>query len=289
MTRSAGLEWRLPKGLYCVSVAGRHLRLDANLGWLFTEFPFERRFEAAASSGFTGVEYARPYDHSPAFLQKCLRDVGLRQVLINAPVGDQGSPSGYGTACHPDAVSEFRRGVLTALEYAVALDSDLIHIPGGTRPEGVSRDLAFSTYVTNIAWALERVADTNVTVVLEAINRRDAPRFVLDSVDQAAAVVRAVGTGQLGLLFDIYHCQISGGDITMRLRELLPVIAHMQIADVPGRGEPGTGEIAWGFVFDQIRTLGYAGWIGCEYRPTKGTPDSLTWREEFGIARPADG
>jgi hydroxypyruvate isomerase len=265
-----------------LGVAVGHLRLAANLGWLFTEYPFERRFEEAALAGFAGVEYARPYDYSPAFLQKCLRDAGLSQVLINAPVGAQGSLWGYGMACHPDAVGEFRRGVLRAVEYAVALDCNVIHVPGGIRPAGVSPDLAFSTYVLNIAWAVEKVSGTNITVVLEAINRRDAPGFILDSVDQAAVIVSTIG-GQLGLLFDIYHCQVSGGDITTRLSKLLPVIVHMQIADVPGRNEPGTGEISWDFIFGQISSVGYDGWIGCEYEPTKGTLDSLTWREEFGF------
>jgi hydroxypyruvate isomerase len=255
-----------------------YLRFDANLGWLFTESPFEQRFEAAARAGFTGVEYSRSYDLSPGRLQKCLRDAGLRQVLINSPAGEKGSRTEYGTACHPGGVEQFRRGFLIALEYADALECELIHIPGGIRPADASRDLAFATYVSNIAWAVEKAADTKVTIALEAINHRDAPDFVLDSVEQAAAVVRALDSSRLGIMFDIYHCQINGGDLSARLRELLPMIVHMQIADVPGRGEPGTGEIGWDHVFGQVRALGYTGWLGCEYRPTNGTVDSLRWR-----------
>ena len=260
------------------------LRFDVNLGWLFTELPFERRFEAAAQAGFTAVEYASPYEYTPDFLIGCLNDAGLEQVLINTPAGAPGSATGYGAACLPDRVGEFREGLLRALEYAVALDAGVIHVMGGIRPSEVARDYALATYIANIGWAVEQAASTGVTLALEAINQRDAPGFILRSIDEAAAVVRALGTSRLGVLFDIYHCQITDGDLAVRLTDLMPITAHIQIAEPPARSEPGTGEIAWEFVFEHIRSLGYVGWIGCEYRPGGGTLEGLGWRERFGVA-----
>jgi hydroxypyruvate isomerase len=259
------------------------LRLDANLKWLFTELPFVERFDAAAQAGFSAVEYASPYEYSPAFLKKCLADSGLEQILINTPAGPPESVTRSGSACIPDRVQEFQSGFLTALEYAVELDANLIHVMGGIRPAHVSRDAALATYITNIGWAVEQAESSAVTLVLESINKRDAPDFVLDSIDQAAAVVNAVGSGHVGILFDVYHCQVDHGDISARLHQLMPVIAHLQIADVPGRAEPGTGEIAWNYVFEQLRRLQYGGWVGCEYRPAGGTLEGLVWQDKFTL------
>lgn len=257
------------------------LRLDANLSWLFTEAPFEERFELAAAAGFEAVEFATPYDYDPVFLRKSLDDAGLRQILINSPAGPPGSPERSGTACIPQRVEEFRRGFLSALEYAEALGAGIIHLMGGIRPPDTSQEEAFATYVDNVEWAVGQAESTDAVVVLEAINRRDAPGFVLKSLEQAASVVRDLESSSLRLLFDVYHCQVGQGDITTRLQELMPLVTHIQIADGPSRTEPGTGEIAWGFVFDQIRALGYSGWIGCEYRPVGDTVGGLGWRDEF--------
>jgi hydroxypyruvate isomerase len=158
-----------------------------------------------------------------------------------------------------------------------------VHVLGGIRPDGISPDLAFATYTANLAWAAEQAAGLPVTLVLEAINRRDVPGFVLGSLEQAAAVVHAVGSERVRLLFDIYHCQVGQGDVTTRLETLLPLVAHVQVADAPRRTEPGTGELAWDFVFGTLRRLGYPGWIGCEYQPVAGTVDGLGWRERFGF------
>jgi hydroxypyruvate isomerase len=256
-------------------------RFDANLHWLFTELPFEARFEAAARAGFTGVEYPAPYAYPARTLKRRLDDAGLEQVLINSPAGAPDSPYGYGYACIPERTSEFREGFLSALEYAVALDADVIHVLGGTRPPDVAKAHAFSTYVTNIAWAAEQAASTDVTLVLEAVNQRDAPGFILESLDEAASVVKAIGGDHLGLLFDVYHCQVTEGDITTRLRELFGLIAHVQVADCPDRAEPGTGEIGWAYVFAQLEALGYEGWVGCEYAPKGDTVEGLAWRERY--------
>lgn len=266
-----------------MTTASTPLRFDPNLKWLFTELPFEQRFDAAAKAGFRAVEYADPYPYSPDQLKKWLADADLEQILINSPAGAADGPGRNGWACVPDRVKEFRDGFSSALEYAVALDSDVIHVLGGIRPPEVSKARAFATYVTNIGWATEQASSTNVTLALEAINHRDAPGFILDSLGEAASVVRAVGGDHLGVMFDVYHCQVTEGDVTTRLRELFPLIAHVQVADVPSRTEPGTGEINYDFVFEQITSLGYDGWIGCEYRPANGTLEGLSWCDKYSV------
>ena len=259
------------------------LRLDANLKWLFTELPFEERFDAAASAGFGAVEFASPYEYKANELVRRLADAGLEQVLINTAAGAAGSPGRSGFACIPDLVAEFRDGIDSALEYATALGADYIHVMGGIRPPGIPWESAFATFVTNLAWAAERAAGTGVTLLLEAQNQRDAPGFVLDSVEQAASVIQAVDHASLALMFDVYHCQVAGGDVLTRMRALYPLVRHVQIADPPSRTEPGTGELNWDAVFAELRDLGYAGWIGCEYRPANATVPGLAWREKFTI------
>lgn len=257
------------------------LRLDANLKWLFTELPFEERFDAAAAAGFTAVEFASPYEYDHAELRARLAGAGLEQILINTPAGARASPTRAGSACLPSAVSEFRAGLLSALEYAEALGARLIHVMGGVVPDDVRWDRAFATYVTNLAWAVEQAASTDVTLVLEAINRRDIPGFVLDSIEQAAAVVETIGSRHLALLFDIYHCQVGQGDVLVRMQNVFPLIGHVQVADAPHRTEPGTGEIGWPAVFGTLSSLGYRGWIGCEYTPVTSTLGGLSWRDRL--------
>lgn len=256
------------------------LRFDPNLKWLFTELPFLERFDAAAAAGFTGVEYASPYEYEAAELVRRLNDAGLTQVLINTPMGPAGSPTRSGVACIPDRVNEFREGVERGLDYAAALGADLLHIVGGLVPADVSRDRAFARYVSNIGWAAERAKGTGVRLVLEAQNKRDAPGFILESQAQAAAVVEAVDEENIGLLFDFYHVQIDEGDLIRTLQSVWPHVFHLQIADPPSRHEPGTGEIGWSAVFDHLVREGYTGWIGCEYAPAAGTVDGLGWMKE---------
>lgn len=256
-------------------------RFDANLKWLFTELPFEERFDAAAAAGFEGVEYASPYDHEPSVLSKLLTDAGLTQVLINTPMGPPGSATRSGLACLPDAVAEFRDGVERGLEYATALNAGFLHVVGGLRPEGVSRDRAFARYVANIGWAAERARSAGVRLLLEAQNKRDAPRFILDTQEQAAAVAEAVGAETVGVLFDFYHAQIDEGDLITTLERVRPWVSHLQIADPPSRHEPGTGEIGWPAIFAHLAATGYDGWIGCEYAPATTTVAGLGWMKEY--------
>jgi hydroxypyruvate isomerase len=261
--------------------AGGALRFAANLKWLFAEAAVEQRFELAAQAGFLGVELPSPYELSPEVARKHLRDNGLHLVLINSPAGDAGSPTQWGSACLPDRVPEFRDGFRLSLEYAEALESDAIHVMGGVCPPDLQREVALATYVENIRWAAAEAASTNVRLVLEAINQHSAPGFVLDSVREAAAVVELVNTQAVGILFDVFHSRMNGDDVPVELHDLMPMVRHIQVADVPGRHEPGSGQIDWQPVIAEIVAGGYAGWIGCEYEPVAATQDGLHWRATF--------
>ncbi|MBV8397445.1 MAG: hydroxypyruvate isomerase family protein [Acetobacteraceae bacterium] len=256
-------------------------RFAANLSMMFNEVPFLDRFEAARKAGFEAVEYLFPYEFPAAEIRKRLDTNGLKQVLFNMPPGNWGGGE-RGLACLPGRVQEFRDGVKKALDYALALDCTLVHCMAGIPPAALPEVTAASLYAANLAWAAEQTHPAGVKVVVEPINHRDMPGFHLHTQEQGAAVVEAIGRDRLGLQFDVYHCQVTEGDITKRMEALMPVIAHMQIADVPARHEPGTGEIGWEFVFRRMDELGYGGWVGCEYRPKGDTVEGLSWRSRYG-------
>jgi hydroxypyruvate isomerase len=173
--------------------------------------------------------------------------------------------------------------VKKGLEYAQGLGCGLLHCMAGLAPDGVPAVTLAATYAANLAWAGEQALAAGVRVVIEPINHRDMPGYHLNTMAQGAAVVEAIGRDRLGLQFDIYHCQVTEGDVTSRMAALMPVIAHMQLADVPARHEPGTGELGWDFIFARIDALGYAGWVGCEYRPAGETNAGLAWRQRYGV------
>lgn len=257
-------------------------RLAANLSMMFTEVPFLDRFAAAAAAGFQAVEYLFPYEHPAAELRRRLDDNGLKQALFNAPPGDWAGGE-RGLAAVPGRQRAFRDGIARALEYAAALDCPLVHVMAGIPPAGTDPVTAAALYATNLAWAAEQAAAAGRRLAIEPINHRDMPGFHLHTVEQGAAVVAALGAERVGLQFDIYHCQITEGDVSKRLEALMPIIAHIQIADVPDRHEPGTGELGWPWLFRRIDALGYAGWVGCEYRPAGETVAGLGWRTAFGV------
>lgn len=257
-------------------------RLAANLSMMFNEVPFLDRFAAAASQGFKGVEFLFPYDFPAAEIRKRLDDNGLAQVLFNMPPGDW-SNGERGLASLPGRQAEFQDGVKRALDYAAALDCPLLHCMAGIPASDVPFGTAAALYAQNVAWAAEQAAAAGRRLCLEPINHRDMPGFHLNTMAQAAAVIASIGAEKVGLQFDIYHCQITEGDITKRMERHMPIIAHMQLADVPARNEPGTGEIGWPYVFRRIDELGYQGWIGCEYRPAGHTVAGLAWRQHFGV------
>ncbi len=257
------------------------MRLCANLSMMYNDVGFLDRFGAAAKAGFKGVEFLFPFDYDPAEIRRRLDDSGLQLVLFNAPPG-QWDKGERGTASLPGRQSDFQDGIKRALDYAGVLGNQLLHIMAGI-PIGVPPVTAAAIYAANLSWAAEHASKAGIRLVIEPINHRDMPGFHLNTMAQGAAIAEALGPDRVGLQFDIYHCQVTEGDVTKRMAALMPVIAHMQIADVPDRHEPGTGEIGWEYVFRQIDSLGYAGWVGCEYRPAGETNAGLAWRERYGV------
>jgi len=255
------------------------MQLCANLSMMFNEVPFLDRFEAAARAGFKGVEFLFPFEYEAAELRARLDANGLEQVLFNAPPG-QWADGERGTASLPGRQAEFRDGVKRALDYAQVLGNKLVHVMAGI-PAGVPPVTAAAVYAANLAWAAELAHAAGIKLVIEPINHRDMPGFHLNTMAQGAAVIDAIGRDRLGLQFDLYHCQVTEGDVVKRMEAFMPVIAHMQVADVPDRHEPGTGELGWEFIFRRIQSLGYDGWIGCEYRPAGETSAGLGWRERY--------
>lgn len=251
-------------------------KFAANLSMLFTEVDFLDRFEAAASAGFKGVEYLFPYDFPAQDIKKKLDDNKLTQVLHNLPAGDWAGGE-RGIACHPDRVEEFRTGVAQAIEYATALGCKQVNCLSGIKPESVSQEQAHKTFVENLRFAAAELEKAGILLLVEAINTRDIPGFFLNRTDQGVKLLEEVGSDNLKLQYDIYHMQIMEGDLAPTIEANLSHIAHVQLADNPGRHEPGTGEINYPFLFAHLEKLGYQGWIGCEYKPAASTTEGLGW------------
>ncbi|KQP37659.1 2-oxo-tetronate isomerase [Methylobacterium sp. Leaf106] len=252
-------------------------RFAANLTLLFTEHAFLDRFEAASRAGFTSVEFLFPYEHSPEAIAARLAAHGLDLVLFNMPPGDWMAGE-RGLAALPDRFDETTAGVETALAYALATGCPRLHMMAGLADGRDSR--AGQAYRRSLRHAAGRLAEHGIDLLIEPINRRSMPGYFLDDVDAAADLVaelRAEGLANLTLQFDIFHCQILHGDVTTRLTRLLPLIGHVQVASVPARHEPGTGEVNDAFVFAELDRLGYSGSVGCEYNPRGRTEDGLGW------------
>ncbi len=257
-------------------------RLCANLSMLFTERPFIQRFSAAASAGFKGVEYLFPYEFGSAEIKAQLDDQGLTQVLFNLPAGDW-SKGERGIACHPDRVEEFKAGVNLAIEYARVLGNTQVNCLAGITPAGVEPVRALQTFVDNLKYASAKLEAAGIRLVIEMINTRDIPGFFLTTSAQALAIREQVGSSNLFLQYDIYHMQIMEGDLARTLEEQLAVIKHVQLADNPGRHEPGTGEINYRFLFEHLDRIGYDGWVGCEYKPSTTTEAGLGWLKNHNL------
>ncbi len=259
-------------------------RLAANLTMMYTEHPFLDRYAAAARDGFSGVEFLFPYEFAAAELKSRLEEHGLMQALFNAPPGDWAAGE-RGIASLPGREGEFERGFDRALEYAAALGNRSLHVMAGLiRPEQ-DRAAHREAYLKNLAAAARAAASAGITVVIEPINTRDIPGFFLNRQDEAQAVCAEVGAANLKVQFDIYHCQIVEGDIAVKLQRDMAGIGHIQIAGVPDRHEPDLGELNYPYLFERIDALGYAGWIGCEYRPKAGTSAGLGWARPY-LAKP---
>ena len=258
------------------------IKLAANLTMLYNEVDFLERFDAAAKSGFTGVEYLFPYAYPKEELVERLTKHKLRQVLHNLPAGDWAAGE-RGIACHPGRVGEFQEGVGTAIDYAQALGCKQINCLAGIAPAGADREKVRGTFVANLRFAAEKLGAAGIKLLIEPVNTYDIPGFWLSRTQQALDVIRDVGSNNLHLQYDIYHMQRMEGELANTIKAHLPQIAHLQLADNPGRNEPGTGEINYRFLFGFIDSIGYEGWIGCEYKPKGKTIDGLGWRAAHGV------
>jgi hydroxypyruvate isomerase len=255
-------------------------RFAANLTMLFNEVPFLDRFERAARTGFEAVEFLFPYSYEARELAERLRANRLDLVLHNLPPGDWDAGE-RGIGCLPDRVDEFRSGVARGIEYATALGAPQMNCLAGKRPDDAPEALLRQTLVSNLKYAAAELKKAGLRLLIEPINPYDIPGFFLNRTDQAVAILDEVGADNAFVQYDIYHAQRVEGELTATMRKYLPRIGHMQLADNPGRNEPGTGEINYRFLFDQIDRMGYSGWIGCEYKPAGVTEDGLGWREQL--------
>lgn len=260
-------------------------RFNANLTMLFTEQPFLDRFEAAAKAGFTGVEYLFPYDFAVEELVQRLKAHGLTQVLHNLPAGDWAGGE-RGIAILPGREGEFRAGVDKAITYATALGCKQVNCLAGVAPAGADRAALEETFIANLRYAAGRLKEAGIKLLIEAINPIDIPGFFLNTTAQALDIIARTGSDNLFVQYDIYHMQITEGDLARTMERNLAMIPHIQLADNPGRHEPGTGEINYPFLFAHLDRIGYAGWIGAEYKPKAGTEAGLGW---FHAARAATG
>ena len=255
-------------------------KFSANLSFLYAELPFLDRFAAAAADGFPAVEYVGPYDHPPEVIAALLRQHGLTQALFNLPAGNwAGGERGIG--CLPDRVDEFRTGVDTAIRYGTALGCTKINCLAGIAPTGVDRQTLQAVLLANLQYAAPRLADAGIKLLLEPINLRDIPGFFVSHTDHAEQIFAAVGSDNLFLQYDVYHTQVMQGDLLPTYERLRARIAHVQIADNPGRNEPGTGEINYPNVLAALDRLGYDGFVGCEYRPKTTTTAGLGWMKPY--------
>jgi len=255
-------------------------RLCANLSFLWSELDFIDRFAAAAKAGFKGVEYLFPYEYDRNQILEQLRKHGLTQVLHNLPGGDWAGGE-RGIACHADRVVEFQDGVDKAIEYATALGCRQLNCLAGIRKANRDPNDARETFIRNLQFAAPRLKAAGIKLLIEAINTRDIPGFFLTNTKQALDIINAVGSDNLYVQYDIYHMQIMEGDLARTIEANLKLIPHMQLADNPGRNEPGTGEINYGFLLPHIDRLGYQGWIGCEYKPATTTEAGLGWAKAW--------
>ena len=255
-------------------------KLSANLTMLFNELDFLDRFGAAADAGFQAVEYMFPYAYDKRELRQRLDDHELVQALHNLPAGDWGKGD-RGIACQPDRVGEFEASVDKALEYAHTLGCRKLNCLAGVRPPDVSVEEAEATFVRNLQFAAPRLKAAGIELLIEAVNTRDVPGFFLSRTAQAVEVIRAVGSDNLFLQYDVYHMQVAEGDLAPTIERHLNLINNIQLADTPGRHEPGTGEINYGFLLGFIDRVGYRGWVGCEYKPATTTVAGLGWAKQY--------
>ncbi|MCC7281262.1 MAG: TIM barrel protein [Acetobacteraceae bacterium] len=253
-------------------------RFAANLTMMFNEVPFLERFAAARRAGFEAVEFLSPYEHPAEAVAGAAKAAGVGVVLHNVALGDfAGGERGLGALASRKA--DFDRAMEQGFAYATALGCPRLHVMCGRNREGAARE----TFVANLKAHAPRAAAAGIKLVIEPINSMDMPDYFLTDIDEAAAIIEEVGPEKVGLQFDIYHRQVQRGDIARAFERVLAYISHVQIADNPGRNEPGTGEIGWAHLFALMDRLGYRGWVGCEYKPAGNTEAGLAWRRKFAV------
>ncbi|HEX5738782.1 MAG TPA: 2-oxo-tetronate isomerase [Hydrogenophaga sp.] len=261
-------------------------RFAANLTMMYTEEPFLDRFAAAALDGFDAVEYLFPYEHAPAEIAARLKDHGLTQALFNLPPGDWAAGE-RGMACHPGREAEFATALEQALPYIDATGCRRVHAMAGLVPVGSDVSTCHATYVANLRYAAARLAPLGVNLLIEPINSHDMPGYFLSLQQPAHDVLAEVGTHNLKVQMDLYHCQIMEGDLSRRLQKHFTGVGHIQIAGVPDRHEPDDGEVNFPHLFDLLDALGFDGFVGCEYRPKAGTSAGLGWLRRYQTPRKA--
>jgi len=255
-------------------------KLSANLSMLFTEVDFLERFGRAAKAGFKAVEYLFPYSWEVDRLGEQLDRYGLQQVLFNLPAGNWEAGE-RGIAALPDRVGEFQDGVGLVIQYAKALKCPCVNCLAGLIPAGIPESKVRTTLVENLRFAADALSKENIRLLVEALNTRDVPGFYLSRTAAVVQLIEEVNHSNVQDQYDIYHMQIMEGNLANTIRENLGIIGHMQLADNPGRHEPGTGEIHFSNLFRFIDEAGYTGWIGCEYKPSGRTEDSLGWAKPY--------
>ena len=252
-------------------------KFAANLMMLFNEVPFLDRFERAAKAGFDAVEFLFPYAYKADEIKSRLEANGLRLVLHNLPAGDWDAGE-RGIGCLPDRVDEFRAGVAKAIDYAGALGVKQVNCLAGKAPLGASETTLRQTFVANLQYAANALKQARIKLLIEPINTYDIPGFYLSRTQQAIDILDEVGADNAFVQYDLYHAQRMEGELAATVQKHLARIGHIQLADNPGRNEPGTGEINYPFLFAHLDRIGYEGWIGCEYKPAGATEAGLGWR-----------
>jgi hydroxypyruvate isomerase len=255
-------------------------KLAANVSMMFTERAFLERFSAAAKAGFRFVEYQFPYAWPAREVASRVQQAGVEVVLHNLPAGDS-AKGDRGIACLPGRDNEFREGVERAIEYALAVRCPRMNCLAGVAPQGLARERLQETFVENLRYAARKLKAAGIQLLIEPINPRSVPGFFLNTSREAEEIIERAGSDNLAIQYDLFHMQIVEGDLARTAERLLPRIGHMQLADVPDRHEPGTGEINFPWLLGHIDRIGYNGWIGCEYNPLGDTVAGLTWAKPY--------
>ena len=251
-------------------------KFAANLSMMFNEVPFLERFKVAAEAGFSAVEFLFPYEYSPEEVAGKAKNAGVQIVLFNMPAGNWAAGE-RGLTGLPGREQDFRDGVAKAVTYAKALGVPRLHAMAGIAPAGADLAACRATLIANLKYAAAELAKENITLLLEAINQRDMPGFLVSTQKDSAAICEAVGAPNIKMQMDLYHMQVMEGNLATTLKRYAQMCGHIQIAGCPERNEPDTGEVRYEYLFTMLDAIGYQGWLGCEYRPAGKTNEGLRW------------